>query len=150
MRNPKAKVIDANSLVTVTLPRVIKNKKVLVIEDGPSLTHGELSFGAGVVAAKKYKCRLADPKKYVSGELKKTFKEFNIKNLIPAMGYSPKQIKELQSAVNKTPCDAVIIATPINLAQLIKIKKPFVRVTYELDPKNKAALIKLIKHSVKK
>lgn len=132
--NPKAKIIHAKSPVSVDNGKLIKGKRVLVIEDGPTLTHGEMKYGAGVVAAKKYKAKsMVDPRKYAVGTLKGTYKKYpDIGILLPAMGYGDKQTKDLEKTINATPCDVVIIATPIDLRRIVNIKKPSVRVTYEL------------------
>ncbi|MFA7578164.1 MAG: cyclic 2,3-diphosphoglycerate synthase [Candidatus Muiribacteriota bacterium] len=133
--NSKAIVVDAASPLLVEGYEKIKGKKVLVIEDGPTLTHGEMEYGAGIIAAEKYGAEeIIDPRPYVVGEIKKTFEKYPyIGTLLPAMGYSDKQIKDLEKSVNKTECDLVIIATPINLTKLIKINKPMVFVSYELQ-----------------
>ena len=133
--NPGARIIDAASPIKVEHGDGISGKSVLVIEDGPTLTHGEMSFGAGTVAARKYgAARLIDPRPYVSGEIKRTFDTYpKIGILLPAMGYSPRQIKDLEETINRVPADAVIIGTPIDLARIVKIKKPAYRVTYDLE-----------------
>ncbi|MFA5478540.1 MAG: cyclic 2,3-diphosphoglycerate synthase [Candidatus Muiribacteriota bacterium] len=133
--NSKAIVVDAASPLLVEGYEKIKGKKVLVIEDGPTLTHGEMEYGAGIIAAEKYgAAEIIDPRPYVVGEIKKTFEKYPyIGTLLPAMGYSDKQIKDLEKSVNKTECELVIIATPINLTKLIKINKPMVFVSYELQ-----------------
>ncbi|MEM4663244.1 MAG: cyclic 2,3-diphosphoglycerate synthase [Candidatus Diapherotrites archaeon] len=144
--NPKAKIIHAESPIFVQNPELIKNKKVLVIEDGPTTTHGEMTYGAGVVAAKKFGAKaLVDPRKYAKGEIKKTFDKYpNIGNILPAVGYSQKQMADLEKTINSCDCDCVIIATPIDLSKVIKINKPYVRVTYELKEKSKPGLRELI------
>ncbi len=133
--NPTALVVDAASPISVDDMSLIRGKKVLVIEDGPTLTHGEMKIGAGVVAAEKYgAAELVDPRPYVVGKLAETFRIYpNIGQLMPAMGYGAQQIKDLETSINKTPCDSVIIATPIDLNRLIKIKKPNTRVYYDLQ-----------------
>lgn len=133
--NPQATVIRSNSIVTVKKASLIKNKKVLVIEDGPTVTHGGMSYGAGIVAAKKYKAReIVDPRPYATGSLKKTLVEFpHLTNLLPAMGYGQKQIKELETTINRTDCDIIIVGTPIDLGRLLKVNKPTVRVTYDIE-----------------
>jgi predicted GTPase len=131
--NPKAKIIKIKMPITVDNPELIKRKKVLVIEDGPTLTHGGMSYGAGFIAAKKYKCKIIDPRKNAIGSIKQAYKKYpHMKNILPALGYGLKQIKELEKTINKTKCNAVIIATQIDLTRLIKINKPFVRVEYEI------------------
>jgi len=133
--NPDAVVIDAASPLFVEGGDKIRGKKVLVVEDGPTLTHGEMAYGAGVMAAYKYgAAELIDPKPYAVGSIVETFKKYgHVSGLLPAMGYGDKQIKELEQTINNTPADLVVIGTPIDLAKLIKINKPTVRVTYELQ-----------------
>ena len=132
--NPKAIVIDAASYLTVDKPELIKGKKVLVVEDGPTLTHGEMKIGAGTVAAMKHgAAELIDPRPYTVGKLKDTFKNYpEIGVLLPAMGYGDQQVKDLEKTIANTPCDAVVIGTPIDLGRIIKIKQPTVKVSYEL------------------
>ncbi len=133
--NPKAMVIDAASVLTVDKPELLKGKCVLVVEDGPTLTHGEMKFGAGSVAAMKYgAAELIDPRPYTVGELTTTFERYpNIGTLLPAMGYGEQQMKDLEKTIANTPCDAVVIGTPIDLPRFIKIKQPVVKVGYELQ-----------------
>jgi predicted GTPase len=133
--NTKATIIEAASPIYADQSELITGKRVLVIEDGPTLTHGEMKFGAGTVAAKKFGAReIVDPRPYCTGEIKKTFQTYpGIGMLLPAMGYSDKQVKDLEETINKVPCDTVIIGTPINLKRIIKLKKPAVRVFYELE-----------------
>jgi predicted GTPase len=126
---------------------MIKGKRVLVVEDGPTLTHGEMTFGAGVVAAEKFGAsEIVDPRPYTVGTITDTFKKYNgIGSLLPAMGYGKKQIKDLEATINKTECDLVIIGTPIDLRKLIKIDKPALRVTYELQEIGKPDLTDVLK-----
>lgn len=133
--NPKAIIIDAASYLTVDKPELIKGKKVLVVEDGPTLTHGEMKIGAGTVAAMKHgAAELIDPRPYTVGKLKDTFKNYpEIGVLLPAMGYGDQQVKDLEKTIANTPCDAVVIGTPIDLGRIIKIKQPTVKVGYELQ-----------------
>jgi predicted GTPase len=133
--NPGAQIIKAESKITVDNPELIKDKNVLVIEDGPTLTHGEMKIGAGTVAAERFGAKkLVDPRPYTVGKLKETFEIYpNIGTLLPAMGYGEQQLKDLEETVNNTECDSVIIATPIDLNRVIKINKPNTRVYYELD-----------------
>jgi len=133
--NPQAIVVEAASPIFVDKPELIKDKRVLVIEDGPTLTHGEMTYGAGVVAAQKFGAsELVDPRPYTVASITATYEKYpNIGTLLPAMGYGPKQMKDLQTTINRTDCDSVIIATPIDLGKLIKIKKPTVRVSYDLQ-----------------
>ncbi len=133
--NPKAVVVDAASPISVDKPELIQEKRVLVVEDGPTLTHGEMSYGAGVVAAQKYGAsELVDPRPFTVASITATFEKYPaIGTLLPAMGYGKKQIRDLETTINQTKCDSVIIATPIDLTRLIKINKPTVRVQYELQ-----------------
>ncbi|MGC9337886.1 MAG: GTP-binding protein, partial [Candidatus Cloacimonadia bacterium] len=133
--NPGATVIDAASPIIVEDPKIIKGKRVLVIEDGPTLTHGEMKYGAGVVAARKFGCsELVDPRPYTVGTITETFQKYpEIGMLLPAMGYSEKQVRDLELTVNKADCDVVVSATPIDITKLIKVDKPIVRVKYELQ-----------------
>ena len=133
--NTKAKVIDAASPIMLERSDMIAGKRVLVIEDGPTLTHGEMRIGAGTVAAQKFgAAEIIDPRPYTTGEIKKTYQTYpKIGTLLPAMGYSDQQIRDLQTTINKVPCDVVIIGTPIDLKRIVKIKKPALRVTYQLE-----------------
>jgi predicted GTPase len=133
--NPGAVVIDGASPIKVDDPSVIKGKKVLVVEDGPTLTHGEMKIGAGVVAAQKFGAgELVDPRPYTVGKLSETFEIYpNIGTLLPAMGYGEEQLKDLETTINNVECDAVVIGTPIDLNRIIKINKPNTRVYYDLQ-----------------
>jgi len=132
---PNAIVVDAASPIKVDNPDIIKGKKVLVVEDGPTLTHGEMKLGAGTVAAKKYgAAELVDPRPFTVGKLAETFKIYpNIGILLPAMGYSDEQLKDLETTINNTDCDSVVIGTPIDLQRIVKINKPATRVYYDLQ-----------------
>jgi len=133
--NPRAIVVDGASPIRVDNIDVIRGKRVLVIEDGPTLTHGEMKIGAGIVAAQKYGAsEIVDPRPFVVGKLAETFRIYpNIGKLLPAMGYGSQQIKDLEATINNTVCDSVIIATPIDLNRLVKINKPNTRVFYDLQ-----------------
>ncbi len=133
--NPNAIVVDAASPVMVDRPMDIRGKKVLVVEDGPTLTHGEMPYGAGVVAAMKYgAAELVDPRPYTVKSITATFEKYpDIGILLPAMGYGDQQVKDLEATINKTKCDLVIVATPIDLSRIVNIKKPAVRVFYDLQ-----------------
>jgi predicted GTPase len=133
--NPGAVVIQGASPIRVDDPSVIKDKKVLVIEDGPTLTHGEMKIGAGVVAARKYGASsMIDPRPYLVGRLKETFEIYpGIGTLLPAMGYGEEQLRDLEATINNSKCDSVIIGTPIDLNRVIKISKPNTRVYYDLE-----------------
>ena len=133
--NPSATVIKANSRLDLDKPDAIKGKKVLVIEDGPTLTHGEMKIGAGVVAAQKFgAAKLVDPRPWTVGTITKTFEKYPmIGTLLPAMGYGKQQMHDLEETIARVECDVVVVATPIDLTRIIKIKKPMVRVQYELE-----------------
>ena len=133
--NPRAIVIDAASTISVDKPEVIRGKRVLVIEDGPTLTHGEMKIGAGVVAARRFGASdIIDPRPYVVGKLSETYRTYpNIGKLLPAMGYGEQQINDLSVTIERTDCDSVVIATPIDLGRIIKINKPNTRVKYSLQ-----------------
>ncbi|MEJ5245556.1 MAG: cyclic 2,3-diphosphoglycerate synthase [Bacteroidota bacterium] len=132
--NPKAHIILAASSIMVEKPEVIKGKNVLVVEDGPTLTHGEMDHGAGMVAARRYGAAdFVDPRPYVVGKIAETFEIYpEIGVLLPAMGYGKQQMADLEATINNVECDSVVIGTPINLARFIKINKPNTRVYYEL------------------
>ena len=133
--NPEAIVIDGASPIKVDDPSLIKGKKVLVVEDGPTLTHGEMKLGAGIIAAQKFgAAELVDPRPYTVGKLSETFAIYpNIGTLLPAMGYGAEQLKDLETTINNVECDAVVIGTPIDLNRIIKIDKPNTRVYYDLQ-----------------
>jgi len=133
--NPQAVVVDAASTIAVEKPEVIKGKRVLVIEDGPTLTHGEMKIGAGVVAAKRFgAAAIVDPRPYAVGKLAETFCIYpNIGKLLPAMGYGEEQLRDLTATIEHTDCDSVVIATPIDLGRVIRINKPCTRVEYSLQ-----------------
>ncbi len=144
--NPTAQVIETACRVTVDDPESIAGKRVLVVEDGPTLTHGEMPFGAGVVAAKQYHAaELVDPRPYAVGSIKKTFEKFpHLGNLLPAMGYSETQRNELKETIRRVPCDAVLVATPIDLTRAIHLHKPAIRVHYEIEEVGGPAISRLI------
>jgi len=133
--NPKAIVVDGASPIKVDNPELIRGKKVLVVEDGPTLTHGEMKLGAGTIAARKFgAAEIIDPRENAVGKLAETYKIYpNIGDLLPAMGYSKEQLKDLEQTINNTDCDSVIIGTPIDLNRIIKIDKPNTRVYYDLQ-----------------
>jgi len=132
---PDAIVVEAASPIAVDDPAVISGKRVLVVEDGPTLTHGGMTFGAGVVAAQKFGAAgLVDPRPFLKGSLRGTFETYpEIGTLLPAMGYSEQQVKDLQATINASDADSVVIATPIDLRRLVKIRKPCTRVRYDLQ-----------------
>lgn len=150
--NPEALIIKAESKISVDNPELIKGKKVLVVEDGPTLTHGEMKIGAGTVAAERFGAgQLVDPRPFTAGKLKDTFKTYpNIGTLLPAMGYGPQQLKDLEETIKNTDCEAVIIGTPIDLNRIIKIDKPSTRVHYDLKEVSKPDLEAVLNDFVKK
>jgi len=133
--NPQATIIEAASPIFLEAPELIRGKKVLVVEDGPTLTHGEMAYGAGIVAAKRFgAAQIIDPRPYAVGSIVETFEKYpQTGPLLPAMGYGQKQIEELGETINNTPCDLVIVATPIDLRRLVEIRHPAQRVRYELQ-----------------
>jgi len=132
--NPKAKVIEAASPITVEEPELIAGKKVLVVEDGPTVTHGEMPFGAGAVVARKLGAELVDPRPYAVGSIVDAYTRYpHLDSVLPAMGYGKKQIEELAATIARVPCDAVVIATPIDLRRLVDLSRPSTRVRYELQ-----------------
>ena len=133
--NPNAIVIEAASPITVDKPELITDKRVLIVEDGPTLTHGEMKYGAGTVIARKLGAKeIIDPRPFTVNSISDTFKKYpNIGVLLPAMGYGDDQIKDLEETINKTDCDSVVIGTPIDLGRILNINKPSTRVMYELQ-----------------
>jgi predicted GTPase len=133
--NPKAMVVNAASVIQVENPELVKGKRVLVIEDGPTLTHGGMAYGAGTLAARQGGAvEIVDPRPYAVESIAQTFKKYpSIGPILPAIGYSTRQLQHLQTTINKVDCDAVIVATPIDLSRIINIKRPHTRVSYELQ-----------------
>ncbi len=145
--NPDATIIDAASPVYVDGGEQIKGKRVIVVEDGPTLTHGGMSYGAGYVAARKWGAKeIVSPYPYAVGSIKATYEKYSqTREVLPAMGYSETQIKELEETINKIPADLVVIGTPIDLRRVVKLNKPAVRVRYELEEIGKPDLEDIIK-----
>jgi len=135
LANPKAVVVDAASTISVDKPEAIRGKRVLVIEDGPTLTHGEMTIGAGIVAARRFgAAEIIDPRPYAVGTLADTYRTYpNIGKVLPAMGYGKQQIGDLTATIERVDCDAVVIATPIDLTRVLRINKPSTRVAYSLQ-----------------
>ncbi len=150
--NPDAVVIDAVSAIDIDDPSVVKGKKVLAVEDGPTLTHGEMKIGAGIVAARKFGAAgLVDPRPYTVGRLSETFEMYpEIGTLLPAMGYGEQQLRDLEATINNTECDAVVIGTPIDLNRLIKIDKPSTRVYYNLQEIGRPNLTEVLEDFIEK
>lgn len=136
--NPGAEIIHADSILTAKNTKMIIGKKVLVIEDGPTVTHGGMSYGAGYLMAKKFNCHIVDPRKHAVGSIRDTFKKYpHLEKVLPAMGYSTKQVKELEDTINRTDCEFVVSGTPIDLGLILKVKKPVIHVRYALKEKGK-------------
>ncbi len=150
--NPAAAVLKAQSPVSLTDPESVKGKRVLVVEDGPTLTHGDMSFGAGHVAARKVgAAEIVDPRPYACGSIKDTFEKYShLTDILPAMGYGEKQMSELEKTINDTPCDLVIIGTPIDLSSLLELNKEAVRVSYDLKEQDPALLKRMIEDAIAK
>ena len=140
--NSRAVIVQAASRITVDDPSLIKGKRALVVEDGPTLTHGEMRYGAGTIAARRWGARaVVDPRAYAVGSIAETFRAYpNTGVLLPAMGYGKKQMKDLEATINRVPCDVVIIGTPVDLRRIITIRKPSVRVQYTLEEVTKPHL----------
>jgi predicted GTPase len=140
--NPDAIVIEAASPITADDPDLIRGKRALVIEDGPTLTHGNMPYGAGTLVSKKLGANeIVDPRPYAVGSIKDIFTKYpHLGAVLPAMGYDRKQIAELEKTINATPCDVVVIGTPVDLRRMLSVNKPAVRVTYELEEVSKPAL----------
>ena len=131
--NPRALVIEAASPITVDSPGLIRGKRVLVVEDGPTVTHGEMSYGAGTIAAEDHGGEIIDPRPYAVGSIAELYSKFgHLGDILPAMGYGEEQVRELEETINRADCDVVIAGTPVDLRRVIKVNKPIVRVHYEL------------------
>ncbi len=145
--NPQAVIIEAASPVFVDDPAAIAGKKVLVIEDGPTLTHGEMAYGAGWMAARRYGAReIIDPRPYAVGSIKATYQKYpTTGNVLPAMGYGDLQISELEETIRKSPAELVLIGTPIDLSRVLKIDKPYQRIRYELQEIGQPTLTEILK-----
>jgi predicted GTPase len=148
---PDAVVVDAASTLDIDDPSVVKGKRVLVVEDGPTLTHGEMTIGAGIVAAQKFgAAEFVDPRPYTVGKLSETFDIYpEIGVLLPAMGYGDEQLRDLETTINSTDCDSVVIGTPIDLGRIIDIKKPHTRVYYNLQEIGRPDLTGMLEDFIK-
>ena len=145
--NPGATVIEAACKVSVANPGEVKGRRVLVVEDGPTLTHGEMAYGAGVVAACQFQAGAqVDPRPYAVGSIEETFRRFpHLKGLLPAMGYNDTQRHELEETINRTPADLVLVATPVDLARVLHLNKPSLRVNYEIEERTRPNLAEVLK-----
>ena len=152
--NPKAKVVTAESPVQILMAThrapPLQGQRVVVVEDGPTMTHGGMGYGAGVVAAHESGATVVSPVRYAIGTLKETLKKFgHIKDVLPAMGYSPEQLSDLARTINAVPCDALVFATPVNLMRLIKVNKPAYRVSYEIKEKGRQTIEAIVNEFLK-
>ena len=150
--NPDALILDAASPITADKPELIKGQRALVIEDGPSLTHGNMPYGAGTIAAKNFGAReIVDPKPYAVGSIKAAYEQYpHLGAVLPALGYGQSQIAELKQTIDATPCDVILIGTPIDLRRVVKIDKPTVRVKYELQVLEPVCLEEVVDDFLKK
>ncbi len=149
--NPNAIIIDAASPVGIADMSVIKNKRVLIVEDGPTVTHGEMPYGAGYIASRKAGATIIDPRPFAVGSIVHTFEKYtHLEAVLPAMGYGQEQMNELEKTINAADVDAVVIGTPIDLAKLIKINKPNTRIRYDLQEIGKPDLEDVLKEFVEK
>lgn len=148
--NPKAQILEAASPITVENPEVIRGKRVLVIEDGPTLTHGEMAYGAGALAAQKYGAKeLIDPRPFAVDSLQETFQKYpHLETILPAMGYGEEQIHDLEETIRRSEAEAVVIATPVDLTRLIEFDVPTARVVYELEEKGSPTLEDVIREKM--
>jgi predicted GTPase len=147
--NPRARVIRADSPVMLERPDLVAGKRALVIEDGPTLTHGGMSFGAGVVAVRDSAAQIVDPSPYAVGSIRETYAKYpNAKGILPAMGYSGEQIAELEETIRRTPADVVVVGTPIDLRRVLNVDKPQVRVRYALREQKPGVIEKEIKRAL--
>ena len=145
-RNPNAIIIKAASTIDVEDPSLIRGKRVLVVEDGPTLTHGDMSYGAGIIAARRHKARaIVDPRPYAVASIKATYEKYPTTGpLLPAMGYGAAQLRDLRATIRRTPADSVIIGTPIDLRRVVKLDKPATRIRYSLAPKARTELAQVL------
>jgi predicted GTPase len=149
--NPGAQVVNAASPISVDRPEAIKGKRVLVVEDGPTLTHGEMAYGSGTVAARQHgAAEIVNPRPYAMGKIRETFEKYpRIGALLPAVGYGDEQVADLEATIRKVPCDLVIVATPVDLTRIIRIDTPMVRVRYSLKETGSPTLEDILKEKLK-
>lgn len=147
LRNPGATIVETASVVSVASPEMVKGKAVLVVEDGPTVTHGEMAYGAGTVAARQFGARtIVDPRPYAVGSIAETYRNYpHLGAELPAMGYGEVQMRELRETIERTPCDLVLVATPVDLAQLLRLKVPTLRVSYEIEDRSRPTLADLLR-----
>ena len=150
LANLSAKIIEAASPITVDQPSLIKGKRVLVVEDGPTLTHGQMSYGAGAIAAKNLGAEVIDPRPFAVGSIKGVYEKYkHLDSILPAMGYGEHQIKELEETICNAECEAVVIGTPIDLTRIINCNKPMTRVRYEMEELGELTLNEILLEFVK-
>jgi predicted GTPase len=144
--NPRATVLEAACRVAVPAPEEIRGRRVLVVEDGPTLTHGGMPYGAGAVAARQWgAAEMVDPRLFAVGSIRETFEKFpHLHSVLPAMGYSPLQCRELEETLNRARCDLVLVATPVDLSRLLRLNKPTLRVTYEIEERGAPAMMEIL------
>jgi predicted GTPase len=144
--NPEAIIIEATSPIMINRPELVRNKRVLVVEDGPSLTHGGMPYGAGTLAAKSFGAKeIVDPRPYAVGSIAETYKKYpHLRAVLPALGYSTYQMKDLEVTINSTPCDVVILGTPTDIGRFLKLNKPSTQVRYELQEKGSPNLEEIL------
>jgi len=152
LANPAARIIETACKVSVENPEQVRGKRVLVVEDGPTLTHGEMPYGAGVVAARQCGAtELVDPRPYAVGSIRGTFERYShVTTLLPAMGYGAMQRHELEETINRTPCDVVVVASPVDLGHILNIKHPAVRVGYEIEERSQPGVTELMAEFIQK
>ena len=143
--NPDAIVLEASSPIAVENEESLRGKRALVVEDGPTVTHGEMGYGAGLIAARRAGCEIVDPRPAADGEIADAFKKYtHLTQVLPALGYGDAQVAELQATINRTDCDVVVIGTPIDLSRIVSIDKPHVRVTYSCEETSEPGLKKIL------
>jgi len=149
--NPNTLVLEAASPLTVYKPELVKNKRVLVIEDGPTVTHGNMPFGAATIAAEKFEAKeIVNPKPFAVGSIKETYEQYpHLGKVLPAVGYSEKQIADLKATTDATPCDVIIVGTPVDLGRIIRLNKPVIRVRYELQVLGPISLEEIVDNFLK-
>ena len=144
--NSRAEIVETNMVITVEDEEKISGKRVLVIEDGPTLTHGEMEYGAAMIKAKENNAIVVDPRPYAKGSIKDLYNLWpHLGELLPAVGYSEKQMKELNDSINDVPCDLVLLGTPTDIRRYLNVDKPVLRVRYEFEEKEPGSLLNLIK-----
>ncbi len=150
--NPDAPIVETASSVRVNDPKLIEGKRVLVVEDGPTVTHGDMPYGAGMMASRKFGARqLVDPKPLAIGSIKETFQKYpHLESVLPAMGYGEKQISELRQTIAKADCDTIVVATPIDITRIMKLDRPTVRVRYEIEERSKPTLEEIVSQKLRR